>query len=333
MRRTVAQAKASRIPICLNLSASDSRFLPFLNAGMERLLHEGHWWGTTQKYTVSLTNQLMSLPPQFATIETVAVSRGVISVRDLWYEFAEAGWGVRSDSDLSNNQAIFRGNFPVFSDLVAPGKKLRFQCDVAADIGKTVLALGVDDNGNRIRTQQGGVWADGELITLAQSPGTLSTNNFAKLTDIQKPVTAGQVWLYEWDGVVNRPIGQYQYFETNPHYPRYLLPVIPNNATTVDLIGKMAFIPVVNDTDYLLIGHLEALRLACMAIKEEEDGNLDRAAILMRGRKDKDRRVLVDGALTLLEKELDHYKGSGVTPTVNFVNSGAGADDPVPCII
>lgn len=316
------------------MSSTDSRFLKFLNSALERLLNKGHWWGTTQKYTVSVTSQLMSLPPQFATIETVAVCQRPVQVRDIWYEFAENGWGVRKDTDFCNSQVIFRGNFPVFSDIIPAGKKLRFQCDLAADVGKTVLAFGLDDSGNWIRTMQGGVWADGEVILLTQSPGTPSANFFSKVTDIQKPVTSGQVWLYEFDGVAtNRLIGQYQYFETNPYYPRYLLPTIPNTASIIDLVGKMAFIPVVNDTDYLIIGNLEALRLACMSLKEEEDGNLDRAAILMNGRKDKSGMVIVDGAMTLLDQELDHYKGSGFKPTINYENGGAGFDDPVPCVI
>lgn len=331
MRRTVANAKASRIPIALNMSSSDSRFLGFLNSALERLINEAEFWGTTQKYTVSVTSNLLALPPQFAVPLAFAVSQCPIPIRDQWYEFTENGWGVRNDTDTCNWQAMYRGNFPIISDIVAGSKKLRFQCDLAADIGKTVLALGYDDSGNWIRTMQGGVWLDGEVITLAQSPGTLSVNNFAKLTDIQKPVTSGQVWLYEWNGTVNRLIGQYQYFETNPSYPRYQLPITGTTATQIDLIGKIAFIPMVNDTDYLPIGNLEALRLACRSLLLEENlTKLEEAALLWNGRKDARGQVIAHGAITLLEKELEHYKGAGVKPTMQF---DGGGPEPVPALL
>jgi hypothetical protein len=308
--------------MAINIAGTDSRFLSYINAAQERLVTRGHWWGTFSRYNVSVTKQLLTLPPQFATIEQVAVCQVPITLRNLWYEQNPNGFGVLNDptataTNSGTSQAMFRGTYPSFIDITS-GNKARLQCDVLGDVGATVLLLGFDSSGNWVRTVQGGNLADGEVVTLAQSPGTLSTTLWSKITDIQKPVTKGQVWLYDWDGSANTLIGTYQYFETSPSYSRYLLPTIPGTATQIDLIGKLAFIPVVNDTDYLIIGNLEALRLAAMACKLEEEYKYADAAILMNGKRDPiSGKAIVEGAITILEDELQHYQGSGVVPVMN----------------
>jgi hypothetical protein len=326
-RRTLADALASRIPTSLNISPSDPRCVTYINSGTERCLHRGHWIGTTPKYTINVTSQLLSLPPQLATIEKVAVCQWPVKLRNQWAEFNDQGWGVSNDpatptcTSYCSSQVLARGSSPLFQDILAPGFKIRAQCDVIDDVGVAVLYLGYDLNGNWVRTKVAGVWQDGETITLSQSPGTLSATVFSKITDIQKPLTAGQIWEYQIDGLTNPIIGHHQFWETRPSYPRYLIPTIPGSATQVDLIGKVAFYPVVNPTDYLIISNLEALRLACMSVRLEEEYNFAQAAICMDGGKDPKTGVLVTGAIGLLQAELQHYLGDGAVPTFNIIGA------------
>ena len=328
MRRTLAQALASRIPICLNIAPTDARCVTYINAASERLLNRGHWQNCAARYQISVTKQLLALPPQFATMEQISVCQWPVTVRSLWYEFSPMGNGVVNDPTSANpftcvgNNARFRGNYPTFQDIVS-GNKVRLQCDVLADVGSSVLLLGYDSNGNWVRTNPGGVWQDGESILQAQSPGTTSATTWSKITDIQFPSgRRGQSWLYQWDGTTATLIGQFQYWETNPNYPRYLLPMIPGNATQVDLIGKAAFIPVANPTDYLVIGNLEALRLACLAVKREEENLISEASLFMNGGQTKS-GGRIDGAIQLLNDELQHYTGDGMVPTMTVVQAGA----------
>ena len=320
MRRTLANAldPSSRICEALNIPPSDARVKNYINRAQERLLTRGHWWGTTQIYTVSVSEQLFTLPPQFAAMEKISISGIPVSLRNEWYQFQQNCIGTvpnpnTAPSNLpivdTGGQALFRGNFPSFKDITS-GHLLRLQCDVAADVGTQVLVLGWDSNNNWVRTQTAGVWHDGEYITLAQSPGTLSATAWSRITDIQKPVTNGQIWGYDWDGSTNTLIGNWLHWETNPAYQRYLLPTLPGTATQIDLVGKLGFYPVINNTDYLLIGNLEALRLAVMAVKLEEAQQFSAASTYLNGGMLKN-GVRIEGAVPILEAELQHYTGSG----------------------
>lgn len=326
MRRTLAQALAPSSRICesLNILSTDSRAVAWINGAIERLLPMGHWFGTCPKYTVNVTNQLFSLPPQFATIEQIAVCRQPINLRNNWFEFSASGWGVVNDPTVAApnvcvDQVLFRGNFPLAQDIIS-GNQIRLQCDVADDIGVKVLFLGFDVNGNWVRSKVLGIWQDGETIAATQSPGTLSTTVWGKITDIQKPISNGQMWVIQASSTAVT-IGTLNYWETNPSYGRYLLPTTAGITTQIDLAGKLCFIPVVNPTDYLIIGNLGALRLACQAVKYEEEGQLGLATLYLYGGRDPKTKISVTGAVQVLQEELQHYRGDGAIPSIQVVGS------------
>jgi hypothetical protein len=328
MRTTLSQAltdSISRIPTSLNIAPSDPRCTTYINIGTSRIMTRGHWWGTCPSYRVSVTSQIFTLPPQFANIEKIAVCQHPVGLRNLWYSYNNNGPGVVNDPTAAapntcNSQALFRGTACTFKDIVGTTSKLKVVCDVAADVGTNVLLLGYDANGNWLRTQVLGVWQDGEVVTLAQSPGTISVNTFSRITDIQKPVTKGQIWLYEQDGVTNPLIANYAYWESNPQYQRFLLPTISGTSTQIDLVGKLSYRPVTNPTDYLLIGNLEAVRLAAMSVKASEEHNFTEAGILMEGGASKS-GIVVEGAIPILQAELQHYTGDGATPSIEVVSA------------
>jgi len=319
MRTTLADIRASRIPESVNCTPTDSRILQYINEATERLLLQGHWWGTTAKYAINVTSGSITLPRQIATIEKVAVSNQPIPVRDFWYEWLENGLGTR-ETTSGTDECLFQGRWPTISDIVPTGKQVNLICDVVADVGKEVLILGYDDSGNWIRTEQDGVMADGEVIALAQTPGTNSTHNFSSVTDIQAPDDLdGQWWLYEYDTDTDavRMIGEYDYDETRPSFARYLIPSLGSGTTLVEALVKLDFIPVRVDTDYLLIGNIPALKHMCMAIKAEEDKEY-KTALLLEAK-----------ALKALNDELSHYLGDGRTPSINVVGSGAVTGEPI----
>lgn len=330
MRLTLAAVKNSRIPEALNIPTTDTRLVDYVNEATQRLLHKGHWWGSMAKLQLNATAGLITLPPQVATIEKVAVSAVPIPVRDFWYEFMENGWGVR-DSLSGTDESLYRGHYPCFADITGVNKKVKVICDLATDVGREVLILGFDENQNWVRTLQGGVMADGEVVLLAQTPGTLSTKLFTAISDIQPPQTSGvsdldgQWWLYEYDTTLltSRQIGAYQYWETSPSYPRYLFPTVPTTVagTTVEALCKLEFIPVHNDTDYLIIGNIAALKLECLSLKAEEEGRYEEAVLLEAK------------AVAELNNELAHYLGDGRTISMTVQGSSIGALDRVPTYI
>lgn len=335
MRTTLADARASRLPAVVGDCPTGSRWISLLNESNQRLLPLGHWWGTTQRVRICATDSCITFPPQIESLEVASVCGQPIAVRDQWFEFLQGGIGLRSNQS-GTSEAIFRGNYCVFSDLRGTGKKLRWICDVSTDVGKTVLALGYDDNGNWIRTIQNGVYADGEVIAFAQSPGTNSVSNFASITDIQLPANMeGQSWLWEYNtaDATQRMIGQYQSFETRPSYVRYFFPSVAlkgcsnsSKPTPVDVIAKLAFVPVKNDSDYLTIGYLPAHKDLMQALNaaEHEPDAVKKMALIASG---------IKMAVAGLDAELDSHLGSGRRTGISVLGSSIGIVDPVEVLV
>jgi hypothetical protein len=265
-------------------------------------------------------------------------------LRDYWYEFLENGFGTQSDNEayfrgggvLTSNQTIYRGRYPTISNIIGTDKNLLLNCDVPTDAGKVVLVLGYDENGNWVRTTQNGIVCDGEAIPLSQAPGTFSSTFFSSITDIQAPDGLdGQWWLWEYQqsSGTQRLIGHYDYNDTRPAYARYLLPFCPQSSgggdikrVPVDIVGKLDFIPVVKDSDYLVIGNLPAIKEMMMALNaaENEQSGAGKVQIISAGEL---------SAKNQLENELDHYLGSGRRIGINVLGSSIGEVDPVPFII
>lgn len=323
-RTTLGDLRRSRIPESINIGPRDTRFAAYINEATQRLINKGRWWGTIQKYAFSATSGEITLPRQIATVESVALSHCPVPVRDMLYEFIDNSWGTRSD-ESGTVEAIYRGRFPLYSDIVPKNKKVVVQCDLASDadvVGHSskVLILGYDDDGNWIRTSQGGVVMDGEVLAFAQSPGTTSTSNFSVVTDIQVQQTMdGQWWLYELNllDMTSRLVGQYQYDDARPSFARYLFPSIGTTSTLVECLVKLDFIPVVNDSDYCLIGNVPALKQECMAVKAMEENRYT------------DAEGLEAKAIQILNEELDSYLGVGRRLGINVISNGITSNDPV----
>lgn len=351
MKTTFADIKKSRIPAALGTGCDYARLAAYINEAQQRLLPKGLWHGSYGRFKVCVTSGCLTLPPQLAAIERIAVCGQPIPVHDLWYEFLDNGYGTRNASTDSSgascgcssscgmNECILRGWYPSFDDVRGTGKKLKLVCDLSTDIGKRVLLLGYDQNNNWIRTIQNGVYSDGEIVLLAQAGGTLSTHLFdGRMTGIQfLDNRDGQVWLYEYDTVAltQRLIGSYQYWEANPNYARYFIPMIlsttqvqgqPCVQTTVELVGRLDFVPVKQDTDYLVITNIPALKEMCIGIKKAEDeADSTKANSII---------AAAEGlALHELDFELDMFLGVGREVGVNYRNSSVITGSPIATLI
>jgi len=251
-RLTLNDILTSRIPPALGLAPTDAKLVQWLNEAQERLLTKGKWWGTYGKFSLSAYDRQITLPPNIATIETVALNHSPTPLHDSWFEFLQFGFGTRSVTQVGQaggsyfssgsgadgmKEANYRGNFPTFRELTnnTNAKKIVLQCDLAPDAGSTVTVQGYDVNGNWIRTNPGGIWQDGETIALAQSPGTNSVNTFSRISSVAfSAQRKGQCWLYELDTITNvRTLtGWYQWFETSPSYGRYVIPAVFQQSST-----------------------------------------------------------------------------------------------------
>jgi hypothetical protein len=59
-----------------------------------RLGTKGLFYGTIAKYLLAAYGGLITMPPELATIETVAINHTPIPYHDMLYEFLEYGFGT-----------------------------------------------------------------------------------------------------------------------------------------------------------------------------------------------------------------------------------------------
>jgi len=322
MKLTLADIKTP-ISKVLSLASTDSRVVDYINEAQERLLHKGKWPGTFAKFQITSSDGSISWPRQLETIERVAVNSVPGAVRNSWYEFLESGPGLLKSTDDAGVQLIDRGEAPIFSDISSTGgaKKLRLYTSVTIDATptpKVVLVQGYDQNSEWIRSQDSGSgnWFDGEKLTLTTTY-VESVNQFTQITGVQKPVTQGNLKLYEYNtsDSSSTKIAEYEPLETNPSYRRSVIPGLKDSTVTV--IGKLRYLPVVNDADYLVITSMPAIKLMTMAIRKEEN-NLLQEAVGYEAM-----------AVKTLNEQLAQFLGDGVTHQLRVagVEAWGGAVD------
>jgi len=284
MPTTLKMAKESRIPVVVGACADSDKFLAYLNEAQERLLSRGLWKGAYARVRMCVDNSCITWPRQVENVEAIRLRDFYGVVRNEWFQFltfeprsylsnccTPNWWNCGAESNLFN-----QGTFPTFADIQGVNKKIKVYLQYPEDDGKRIFLQGLDENGNAVRTVEGGERVDGEYVTLA-SPSVTTTNFFSVLAAVQKDITAGDVRLYTVDPDGNeKAIGVYEPDETIPSYRRTYLRPFPAatrccDYRTIEAMVKLAFIPARRDTDFLLIGNLAALKYECQAIKKEED--------------------------------------------------------------
>lgn len=330
MRRlTLAMLKdpASGIARVLNVPPDDERFVSYVNEAYEALVEEMKAWGTIWKYQICVTAGCLTWPRQIATIEAATVCDQPLTIRNHWFEFMESGPGLQGDGTCGgcscSLQLFDRPPTVGFADIAGTNKKVKVYADVTEDAGAKILLQGYDENNNWVRTQVGTEWVDGEYVAIGTTPAT-STKFFSALTGAQKPVTNGTVRLFEYDTTLltQRAIAIYEPDETVPWYRRSLINGLSNvgndsecETKTVIVMAKLDFIPLKNDTDYLIISSIPALKDMCQSIRKAEN-NLDSEAASWQVR-----------AIRKLQRQNRHYKGDGVVHPIRMPSreiSGGG---------
>lgn len=328
MRTTLADVRSTQIPQVLLLCEGDTtgRLQRYLNEAVLRLLPYGAWRGTEVRYRICTINSCITWPRQVEAIRAFALCDAPVRIRSHWYEFLDYGPGQLFADDC-RNQALYadRGLACAFDDICGEGKRIRVYADLPdVDAGKTILLQGYDKYRNPVLTEDGDV--NGELVTLA-SPWVDTDTIWMPggLTGVQKQLTKGPVRLFELDTVtaLQRPLAIYEPDETNPEYRRGMVPGLSNRgacchpnspancaSTTITVLAKLRFIPVRNETDYLLIGNTAAIKDMCQSIRYREDNQIQLAV------------AYEQSAVAVLERELSDFHGGSVDP-VQTINSHA----------
>lgn len=290
-----------------------------MNRAVERCLYEGKWKGTVQTFRICVdANGCITWPREIETIEAIGVCHSPTPIRTEWFEFNENGPGIIDDEDSCLNALIDRGEAPAFDEVVGTDKKLAVFADRTEGAGKYINLQFYTQYGQWATSTFNGEVIDGEQIQIPATAGTYNyTTNVVKpggLVRVKKDLTLGVVRLYSYDTTTAalKPLAYYQADEEVPTYRRSLIPGLAHDSCDqqhVTVRAKLRFIPARTAESFVMISHREAIRLACYAVKLEEDGFIEQAA----------NNWAI--ALRLLNKQLEQYEGSGARPVPQFATS------------
>jgi hypothetical protein len=314
MRLTFGSIK-ERIARVLNMASTDSRVITYVGDACERLLYSGKWVDSMVRYAVCVNEACLTWPRDVETIEAAAICSCPINIRNGWYEFLDGGPGiVTEDAGWIGRQLVDRENAVAFDDVTGTGKKLAVYADGAEAVGSQILLRYYNSTGNKVYTGGGSTREEGEYISIPAAGG-YNYSNFEVLPyglyGVIKPVTNRVIRLYEYNvaDALYKPLAYYEPDETVPVYRRSIIPAMMNGSCGSDgsscstspvvIRGKLRYIPPVNDNSILQIPHATAIRLACQALKKEEDNLITEAEIYWQK------------AYEVLNMQLHHWQGDG----------------------
>jgi hypothetical protein len=320
VRTTLGDAKESSLPAVVGMAACDPRFIELLNEAQQRLVQGPElWFEILHRYQICVTSGCITWPRHIASIQTVAVCDRPMPLRSEWFEFLESGYGLRCCPDVCDSPLIDRGTAVLFRDVTQPGRELRLYADKTENANLSFGIMGYDHTGNWVRTQDSlGTWRDGEWLSVptAPNPNFAQTSTiFRAVTNIIKPITHGILGLYQFSSTSGlEALGFFEHDETRPMYRRSFLPAgccaCTESDTSQDCGGGIAvtvlarreFLPAYEDTDWLIISNLPAIKMMMQAIQSEERRELQIAS----GYEAKARDIL--------DREARHYLGNPIQP-------------------
>lgn len=267
--------------------------------------------------TATVTNGVAYVvtPREIARLIVMGVCESPVHIRNGFYEYLNYGSGLqpktcRASGCGSTFQAFERDSVFTFTALSGT-KTIRIYPNDTRDSGKRVLIQGKDANGQTILSTNPGsaLTAPGEYAVL-QFPFVDTANIFSTIEGIQKDQTYGQVLLTQVDPVtlVESALSTMEPTEGTALYRRYLINGIPNTnlccqglgTVQIRAEGRLDFMPVANETDYLTIPNIPALIEECRSIRASRIDTPAAAqqAVIFHAR-----------AIALLNGQLDLYYG------------------------
>lgn len=315
----------------LNECVTSPRVLSVANEAHRRLVAKGKWVGTVIDYQICISNSACLVwPRQIETIEAYWICNMPGTVRNGWYSANLNGPGLLDEDSCSCRTLIDRPMTATFDQPDNATSKVQVYSEVPETAGLEILIRGYDENSNWIRTEHGGDWVDGEYVSISTTPN-LTVNKFTNITEVIKPVTKGNVRLWQYDTSLNtatKALAFYEPDETVPVYRQSLIPGLQNasggedcSQNKVTVRAKLRHIDVRTDNDFFLLGNLAALKLMAMAILKEERNLFDESM------------AYEAKAIKELNDELGSFEGDGVVATLRTENpatwGGGGIINPI----
>lgn len=303
-----------------------------INEALERIIDGGKWKGTICKFAFCHEGGCLTMPREVESILGAVECSYPLNIQSMWYAFQGNGWGQLSSTNKPWGNVEDRGDGYVTQFDLSEDSYLRVYTDLTEATGSKVLIQGYDDNGNRVQTNVGGEWIDGEYVSLNGGPN-LTTTLFSRITGIQfhnangdLAKRNGYVRIYAYDGSVNtKLLGIYHPNDEIPSFRRYYYPGYLGNSgcgcsnsdsdspLPILVLAKIRFVEMVRDTDILPISSIGALKNMCQALYYEENENLEKA------------QAYEAQAIRILNNQLKQYQGGMVArPKVDIPGRNGG---------
>lgn len=275
-RLTVSDVRSILYRIVNPADANDPLFLIYLNQACERLINSGKWAGTLVTVLFDSSDGYITLPREYLAILGAQVDDAPVVTYTQFHEYIETGGGQIDETQGFDGVLTDMGDGYCVQTDISADCTLRIKINSASDVGQVVRLFGKDENGEMIYDSDG---IEGVELTLA-SPSATTTQQFSVITGIQADALVGRWTLWEVISGAETQIGSYQPGETRPMYRRYKTGV---TTTAVRALCRRRFVPLTEESNWVIPGNIGALRQAIDAIhKEEVDADSDADAMWAR---------------------------------------------------
>lgn len=277
-----------------------------INHAVERILGMGKFRHTVRRCYVPVYNNQITMPRNLEGLlglrvvsDTSSAVYGASQIYSRFHEFSQEGLpdlcgGVYPTSDLAQTW-------------LDPDPTFYLRCKSTAAEGNITLLRGLNSDWDE--------YADS--VTLAITNGTTTTSrSWNKLPQIQLPASRtvfATLWAVDTVTAEETQIASYAPAERVPSYQRYT--VQGSCDSTLALIqGKLAYVPAVAETDIIYPGVFGALKMALMAIQDEDSKNFNLA--------DEE----WEKCFAILDSNLQQFQGEAEMPSFR-VTPGFGCGD------
>src|SRR5580692_441099 len=302
LQRTWGDCKSEIAEICgvSGMSITDARLLVRANTAQEELSQEGEWPNIVDRWHFVATDGHIVLPTFMDRLLQINIAGCPQTIPSPWFQFSAYGPGTPDDSPLPQfgkywcDERMINeiGEFPVQTDLPETGGPWYLRVYTAVDEGAVVTdgtsappvctIQGLDGNGQIIRTQPFGSWVNGEQVPLNYAVTYVQTvNQFSSITAFTKPATNGPIKLTSWDGTTETVLANYLFSDTTPSYHHYFsrwLQQVMQQAQVQTMVVRARcrkrYVPIVEDTDVMMISNLNALAEMVIAQWKRRSDNL-----------------------------------------------------------
>jgi len=295
-RLTVADVRAALAPDFPDFNLST------LNEVREKFYNSGKWKGLVLEVDFPSSDGYITLPYEFESVLCTTYDRVPVMTYTQFHTYQINGPGELDRALRWPGFLVDLGDgYATQIDIKTAGT-LRVVTD-AADNGKFIRINGLNQNGQPVFSPDGTI---GEVVTCT-APYVTTTNQFSAVTGIQASPDPLIVMQKGWTLYSNGDsaiIGTYYPGESRPLYRRYQTSQAEKK---IRLLCQRRFIPVRNESDWVIPGNISALRAGYWAWQFQNGSDVAQAE-----------NSFATG-LNLLNQEAKTLRG-GATPGTAFVN-------------